>query len=130
MIELTERLPIEKNTLAYNNILYLCGNDIYLAIDDFGAGYSGLGYILNLPLTHLKIDMLLIEQVNYNNKAIIIIEYLAGLCKQLGIKTIAEGIENENIVSKISHLEINSYQGYYFSHPLSLDDFLSKHQMP
>lgn len=88
-----------------------------IAIDDFGTGYSNFQYLVRLNADYLKIDGSLIQDVDTNITSEIVIKNLVNFAKDLGIKTIAEYVENESIFNKVKELGIDYSQGYYFSEP-------------
>jgi diguanylate cyclase (GGDEF)-like protein len=90
-----------------------------IAIDDYGSGYSSFEYILKMNLDYIKIDSSLIKNIE-EEKSKIVVENIVNLAKQLNIKTIAEYVENENILKICQNLGIDEYQGYYFSPPKEL----------
>ncbi len=90
-----------------------------IAIDDFGSGYSNYQYIINLNeyIDYLKIDGTLIRDIHTNRKTQLLVGTLKFLCDNLGIKTIAEYIENEEIFEYVKSMGINYSQGYYIGKP-------------
>ncbi len=90
-----------------------------IAIDDFGSGYSNFEYILKLNVDYLKIDGSLIKNIVSDTNAKIVVSTIVEFAKKLGIKTIAEFVENEAIFQVMQELEIDYSQGYYFQAPKS-----------
>jgi len=90
-----------------------------IAIDDFGSGYSNFEYILKLNVDYLKIDGSLIKNITTDSNAKIVVSTIVDFAKKLGIKTIAEFVENEEIFKIMQELEIDYSQGYYFQAPQS-----------
>lgn len=90
-----------------------------IAIDDFGSGYSNYQYIINLNeyIDYLKIDGTLIRDIHTNRKTQLLVGTLKFLCDNLGIKTIAEYIENKEIFEYVKSMGINYSQGYYIGKP-------------
>lgn len=90
-----------------------------IAIDDFGSGYSNYQYIINLNeyIDYLKIDGSLIKDIHLNRKTQLLVGTLKFLCDNLGIKTIAEYIENKEIFDYVKSMGINYSQGYYIGKP-------------
>jgi len=88
-----------------------------IAIDDFGSGYSNFEYILKLNVDYLKIDGSLIKNITTDRNAKIVVSTIVDFAKKLGIKTIAEFVENEEIFKIMQELEIDYSQGYYFQAP-------------
>ena len=88
-----------------------------IAIDDFGTGYSNFEYLLKLKADFIKIDGSMIKDIDTNKDAQLVVSTIVNFAKKLGIKTIAEFVENESILAKIKELGIDYSQGYYFSKP-------------
>ena len=87
------------------------------AIDDFGTGYSNFEYLMKLKPDYLKIDGSLIKNIDTDENAQMVISLIVNFSKKIGMKTIAEFVENESILKKINELDIDYSQGYYFSKP-------------
>ncbi|MDZ4728026.1 MAG: EAL domain-containing protein [Leptospira sp.] len=87
------------------------------AIDDFGAGYSGLNLLAKFPPDIIKLDMELIRDVDKNKTAQIIIKGMMNICNELNILVIAEGIETISEYTTLLDLGIRYYQGFLFAKP-------------
>lgn len=94
-----------------------------LSIDDFGTGYSSLNYLLRLPIQRLKVDRSFVMNVEHDEKARTISGLIVSMANNLGILTIAEGIETEGQLEFIRNLGCKDAQGFYYSKPLSCTDF-------
>jgi EAL domain-containing protein (putative c-di-GMP-specific phosphodiesterase class I) len=88
-----------------------------IAIDDFGSGYSNFEHILNLNVDILKIDGSLIKNIATNENAKKIVKTINIFAKECNIKTIAEYVANEEIFNIVKELNIDMFQGFYFSEP-------------
>jgi EAL domain-containing protein (putative c-di-GMP-specific phosphodiesterase class I) len=97
-----------------------------LAIDDFGTGYSSLSYLRQFPVSKLKIDRSFIREVAQNPDDAAIAAAIIRMAKSLNLKVIAEGVENEEQMSFLRTHQCDEIQGYYFSKPLSPNDFVEK----
>jgi EAL domain-containing protein (putative c-di-GMP-specific phosphodiesterase class I) len=91
-------------------------------IDDFGSGYSLLSLLQNLPLSTLKIDRSFLQALNDTPKSAAIIHTIIQLAHHLGMKAIAEGIENATQLQILKDLGCDSAQGYLFAKPLPLPE--------
>jgi EAL domain-containing protein (putative c-di-GMP-specific phosphodiesterase class I) len=89
------------------------------AIDDFGAGYSGLSLLADFQTDIVKLDMSLIRNIHQDNVRQIIVNHALYLFKELGIQVIAEGIESVEEMSWLRSSGIELMQGYYFARPLT-----------
>ena len=92
---------------------------LQLAIDDFGTGYSSLSYLKQFPVKKLKIDRSFIKNVALNASDAAITTAIIGMAKILGLKVIAEGVENEAQMSFLREHRCDEIQGYYFSKPIT-----------
>jgi len=95
-----------------------------VAIDDFGAGYSSLSYLKNLPFTKLKIDREFVVDVHERPDSQAICGALATLARGLGIELLAEGVEKREEVDALLALGCVKFQGYYFGRPMPAADFI------
>ncbi len=88
-----------------------------IAIDDFGSGYSNFEYLIKLQADFIKIDGSLIKNINIQKASFVVVSTIVSFAKQMGIKTIAEFVENEEIFQTMQKLGIDYSQGYYFQEP-------------
>ncbi|MCO7225096.1 bifunctional diguanylate cyclase/phosphodiesterase [Pleionea sp. CnH1-48] len=93
---------------------------ISVAIDDFGTGYSSLAYLRRLQLDTLKIDQSFVSDIPYD---IAIPASIIELAKQLGLKTVAEGVENQDQFNWLTRKGCDLIQGYLIGRPVSVEDF-------
>ncbi len=122
-IEIIERFLTEGET-AVQLLQELKKRGFQISIDDFGTGYSGLQYLARLPIDYLKIDRSFVIESAKNDKTILILKSIIYLAKQLKLKIITEGLETESEVKLLTELGSDYGQGYYFSKPVSLQEFL------
>ncbi|TCK08724.1 EAL domain-containing protein (putative c-di-GMP-specific phosphodiesterase class I) [Marinobacterium mangrovicola] len=87
------------------------------AIDDFGAGYSGLNMLADTPTDLIKLDMALIRNIDRDKTRQVIVRGIVGICNELGIQVIAEGVETAQEVKALAEEGIELMQGYYFARP-------------
>jgi diguanylate cyclase (GGDEF)-like protein/PAS domain S-box-containing protein len=97
---------------------------LQLMIDDFGSGYSSLGYLLHYPLSGLKVDRKFISNLE-DDKARLIAGAIVQLAQSLGLQAVAEGIETPEQLSWAKEVGCAMVQGYLFAKPMPLEDFLS-----
>ncbi len=91
-----------------------------LAIDDFGTGYSSLAYLQQLPVDSLKIDRTFIAASARSRESDPLIQTLVQLGRSLGLRTVAEGIEDEAQLARLRDLGCDNGQGYLFAPPLEV----------
>ena len=96
---------------------------IEISIDDYGTGYSSLEYIKDFPVDTLKIDRTFIINLVQSYREQAIVKSTITMAHDLGLKIIAEGVENEAQHSLLKEMNCDQIQGYYFSKPLCADDF-------
>ncbi len=115
--EITETIAIHNltQTSAFINSLKSLGCSF--ALDDFGKGMSSLTYLKNLPVDYLKIDGSFIKEINTEPVTKAMVKAIHYLAKALGVKTIAEFAENQEIVDILQDLNIDYAQGYFFGEP-------------
>ncbi len=94
-----------------------------LSIDDFGTGHSALSYITNFPVDTIKIDRSFVTNITEGRKQRAIVTAISALSSQLGMTTIAEGIETERQRDYVDALGVHEIQGFLISRPLPLDEF-------
>ena len=87
------------------------------AIDDFGSGFSNLSHLAKLHIDYIKLDGELINGINTNKIKMVIVKNIAGICRELGIKTIAEYVESEDIFNRVKEFGIDYSQGFYIGPP-------------
>lgn len=122
-LECLETQEIINNRLAIDNLTRLKQQGFTIAIDDFGAGYSNLSYLINLPADVIKIDRSLISNMMTDRRNRIILRHLIKMLHELDYLVIAEGIEDQATFDKLSALGFDLAQGYYISRPLPVGEF-------
>ena len=88
-----------------------------IAIDDFGTGYSNFEYLMKLNADYIKIDGSMIKNIDTDKDAQMVVMTIVEFAKKMGIKVIAEFVENEKILNEIKEMGIEYSQGYYFDTP-------------
>lgn len=129
-IEITESLFIERLDRLLPVFNKMKAHNITLSLDDFGTGYSSLSMLKKVPIDELKIDKSFIDHIATNQVDNAIVETIISMAKALGMRIVAEGVEDEQQVALLKKADCDIFQGYYFSKPLSLDDlrvFAKKH---
>ncbi len=118
VVEITESSFVEFFKILTDFISFSRKKGIKIALDDFGAGYASFSYLLNLDLDLLKIDGTLIKNIKRNRKSMSIVKAISQIAYDFGIKTIAEYVENKEILDEIEKIGITYAQGYYISKPV------------
>ena len=123
ILEVTEDEIVRDLDVANTVAEELRAHDCSLAIDDFGAGYSSLSRLRQLPFSELKIDRSYVTNCDSDRTNAGLCETIVELAKRFGLKTVAEGVETMYECHKLQALGCNIGQGYLFSKPMSKDDF-------
>ena len=88
-----------------------------IAIDDFGSGYSNFSYLVKMKTDYIKIDGSLIENIDVDKQALIVVETIVNFAKKLGVKTVAEYVHSSIVMDKVKELKIDYSQGFYIDEP-------------
>lgn len=117
VFEITERETVKNFTLLEKFVLNLKSDGYKFAIDDFGSGFSSFHYIKKFPIDYLKIDGEFIININKDKKDRAFVRSIVTLAQELGVKTVAEFVEDQDIVDELETLDIDFYQGYFIGKP-------------
>lgn len=128
-LEILEGLALENAQELNARIRQLQKMEIRVSMDDFGSGYSSLNTLANLEIDELKLDRDFLMKVTRegNKKAGMIMEQIVRLTKEMGIATVVEGVETEENHVFIRELGCDYGQGYYYSRPVSAQEFTEKY---
>ncbi|HKK55375.1 bifunctional diguanylate cyclase/phosphodiesterase [Marinobacter sp.] len=117
-LEITERLILD-NTIETADILSeLDRSGIRLSVDDFGTGYSALSYVKTYPFDTLKIDKSFIQDVMKEQSDASLVKAIITMAHSLGLRVIAEGVEEEEQTHFLEQEGCDFSQGYFYSHPM------------
>ncbi|MAD43863.1 MAG: diguanylate phosphodiesterase [Oceanospirillaceae bacterium] len=117
MFEVTEGEEVDDFDHLHNIITSYKNMGFITAIDDFGAGYSGLNMLAELDADVIKLDMALIRDIHQHRKRQAIVKGIVQVCHELGIKVIAEGVEQVEEYHHLQNIGIEYFQGYLFARP-------------
>jgi diguanylate cyclase (GGDEF)-like protein len=120
-LEITESQLLDNADNILDGLKSLHDTGIKLWIDDFGAGYSSLAYLVNFPIHSLKIDRSFISKLVHDAKSNAIANAIVSLGKTLGVSVIAEGVETAEQLEYLRNIGCPYGQGYYFAASLSPD---------
>jgi diguanylate cyclase (GGDEF)-like protein len=118
ILEITESTIIENQSIIDELLSELREIGVAFAIDDFGTGYSSLGYLKNFSVDTIKIDKTFIDGIVEDKKGFEIVKTIIQMANEMGIKTVAEGIENSEQLKYLRSLMCKLGQGYLFSKPV------------
>ena len=108
------------------------GNDLIkrgvgISLDDFCSKYSCVSLLTSLPFREIKFDKSMIDMIAVDNNMKILCESMMETCNRFGYHIVAEGVENEEQLRVLRHMNCNAIQGYYYSKPISVDEFEKKY---
>lgn len=121
-LEITESIFFEYQAKAIEMLNQIREMGIKIDIDDFGTGYSNLGYLIKLPISTLKIDRSFVDPIDSEGRNTEIVKTVLALARNLGLRTVAEGIETEHQLRALKDLGCDGGQGFLFAKPMELDD--------
>ena len=122
-LEITESVAVLPTDYLENTLAGLRARGIAIAIDDFGTGYSSLSYLERLPLDRIKIDRAFVRQIT-EPKGPRIAEMVTQLGRKLGLKVLAEGIEDASVWDALVAMGCHDGQGYHIAQPLDKEHLL------
>jgi EAL domain-containing protein (putative c-di-GMP-specific phosphodiesterase class I) len=120
-LEITESMIVGDPERARAVLERLNELGITLAIDDFGTGYSSLAYLKQLPVDEIKIDKSFVLQMSGSHNDETIVRSIIDLAHNLDLRAVAEGVEDQGILNRLTELGCDVAQGYHISRPLPPD---------
>jgi diguanylate cyclase (GGDEF)-like protein len=130
VLEVTESAVMADPTRAKNVLLRLRDLGVAVALDDFGAGYTSLAQLRNLPLRELKIDQQFIRELATRTDDEMIVRSIVELGHNLGLTIVAEGVEDHLSAQRLIQTGCETAQGYHYARPIPgpmLADWLTAH---
>jgi EAL domain-containing protein (putative c-di-GMP-specific phosphodiesterase class I) len=121
-IEVTESAAMDSPERAIAALESWRSLGINISIDDYGTGQSSLNYLQKLPATELKIDKSFVQTIVDDSRNAIMVRSTIALAHELGMKTVAEGIEDESCLRLLGEMGCDTGQGYFIGKPMSADD--------
>lgn len=122
-LELTESAFFDDKSVLLNTVKKLKSFGFAVSMDDFGAGYSSLNSLKELPLDVIKLDAEFFRGIDDVNRANLIVGDTISLAKKLGMQIVAEGIETREQVDFLANQDCDLIQGFYFAKPLPINEF-------
>lgn len=126
-LELTERCRQLERDFLQNIIDCLKSFGIKIAIDDFGTGFSSLNLLSELPVDTLKIDRGFVYDIQTNAANQAIVKAVTGCASDLNVNVCLEGLEDRQMIDFVKRYDVYSYQGYHFSRPITMEQFIEKY---
>ncbi len=130
--EITETAVTFDFVRAQQSIATLKAMGCGISLDDFGTGYSSLSHVHRLPLDKIKVDRSFVSDINENPVSHKIIKSLTGLCDDMEIACVVEGVETRAQLDSLRRLGCDFIQGYYFARPMpgdAISDYLAKERL-
>jgi diguanylate cyclase (GGDEF)-like protein len=130
-LEITENVLISNFAAANEVFTKLRDLGVQLEIDDFGSGYSALGYLQHFPISAIKIDKSFVDEIGKSRRGIELIRAIVSMARELGMEAIAEGIETGEQLNQLKSISCDLGQGFLLSMPLDkelAEKMLEKHQ--
>jgi diguanylate cyclase (GGDEF)-like protein len=121
ILEVTEDSLLADPERARRALLEIRRHNVQIAIDDYGTGYSSLSYLRDLPVHELKLDQSFIGAIRNDPRSRIIVESTNQMAQGLGLRTVAEGVEDAQIAETVRELGINLLQGYFIARPMAAE---------
>lgn len=126
-MEIIETALLDSSQSTMLNIQKMRDMGIRIALDDFGTGYSSFSYLSKYPVQFIKIDQSFVQGINENHN-LAITRAIVNLSKELNMEVIAEGVETKEQLDILKELNVDFIQGFYFSKPLTIDEFISTYK--
>ncbi|MEH6445239.1 MAG: EAL domain-containing protein [Oceanospirillaceae bacterium] len=127
-IELTESQVVKNTESCLLQIKQLRAAGVKVAIDDFGAGYSSLQYLLDFNVDYLKLDISLIRGIDEQKRSQALVAGIIEMGHRLDMKIVAEGVETEAEYLCCKQLNCDMIQGYFFHKPQSITDIIAAYK--
>ncbi|CAI6085665.1 EAL domain-containing protein [Cohnella sp. JJ-181] len=121
-LEITETMTMDVER-AINVLGQLNALGVRISIDDFGTGYSSLNYLKKFPIHTLKIDQSFVRDIMFDKNDLNIVSTIISMAHNLNLDVVAEGVETKDQLDFLQMKKCDIVQGYYFSKPLSVEDF-------
>ncbi|UPQ86843.1 EAL domain-containing protein [Vibrio sinaloensis] len=125
VIELTESILMGPESEVVALMDEIKAQGVLFALDDFGTGYSSFTTLCSYPLDIVKLDKSYIDQLDTNDRAKSLVRHIANMAQELGLTTVAEGVESASQLRKLRNWNIEEIQGYYFYKPMPAGDILA-----
>ena len=118
-LEITESIPLSHFQLCQSILTEIRGRGVHLVVDDLGAGYSNLKYIVDLNPRVVKLDRVLVAGLVQGSRLFTLVSSVVSLCRELGALVVAEGIETEEELHAVIAAGAHFGQGYLLARPSS-----------
>jgi EAL domain-containing protein (putative c-di-GMP-specific phosphodiesterase class I) len=124
-LEITETAIMPGSARALEVLNRLSAQGVRISIDDFGTGYSSLTYLKRLPVDEVKIDKSFVSAMALDNDDAVIVRSTIDLAHNIGLRVVAEGVEDKATFDLLAAMRCDSVQGFYISRPLEAGDLVA-----
>jgi EAL domain-containing protein (putative c-di-GMP-specific phosphodiesterase class I) len=119
-------MMLDTSEVAVSNLAALTELGVGISVDDFGTGYSSLAALLAVPLTAVKLDRSIVQQVERSASARSAVKAMVMMCRGMSCNLVAEGVETEREVMILRELGCLEAQGYWFSEPIRSEKLIER----
>lgn len=126
-LELTETVFFDDRNKMIDTMNRLKRQELKLSMDDFGSGYSSLNLLKDIPLDYLKIDREFFSEAITSETSTLILQKIVEMAEGLGMEAVCEGVETEEQIDILRRIGCRLVQGFYYSKPIPLEDFMDKY---
>jgi EAL domain-containing protein (putative c-di-GMP-specific phosphodiesterase class I) len=124
-VEITEGVALSNKESTRRVIRQIQAQGVRVALDDFGAGYTSFAYLAELPADIIKIDGQFVRSMKHNASSVAIIQAIIALARNLGMKSIAEWVEDVDTLATLRELGVDYVQGNLIAQPMRPGALLS-----
>jgi len=122
LVEVTEDSFLTDPERARDALRELRAHHVQVSVDDYGTGFSSLAYLRDLPVQELKLDRSFIAPVVHDERSRMIVRTTSEMARALGLRLVAEGVEDADVAATLLPLGIDVFQGYHVARPMPADD--------
>ena len=122
-IEITESSVMHNAEHLIEMLRAIKAMGVKISVDDFGTGYSSLSYLKRFPVDRLKIDRSFVQDITVDRDGEAIVRTIIALAHNLGLKVVAEGVENKAQINYLRNNKCDELQGFYYGHPMPAEKF-------
>ncbi|MBQ9765739.1 MAG: EAL domain-containing protein [Lachnospiraceae bacterium] len=125
--EIVERVFLEDAEKVYRILAKFREYGFKVSLDDFGSGYSSLGIMGNIPVDVIKLDKVLLDTCDYNDRGVDVIKGIIDIVKKINLEVLCEGVERADQANMLKDFGCLNVQGYLYDKPLMVSDFEKKY---
>ncbi len=131
LLEITEREGVDADPVVLEAMRQVVDLGVQLAIDDFGVGFSSVGYLRSLPAQVIKVDASLTRDIDFDDRAAALLHSVTLMVRSLGLDVVVEGIERQSQLDRIrADEQFVHAQGYLLHRPMPLSELLEVLRQP